>query len=99
MRIDEEQVRYVAELANLNLTAEETARTAREMSDILTHIDKLNEVDTSEVEPMAQVLFDQDETATLRADVPRPTLGAKRAVENAPLAGAGHFKVPRVIDR
>ena len=61
MRIDEEQVRYVAELANLNLTAEETARTAREMSDILTHIDKLNEA----------LIFQQSEIDKLRQSLTR----------------------------
>jgi aspartyl-tRNA(Asn)/glutamyl-tRNA(Gln) amidotransferase subunit C len=69
------------------------------MSEVLTHMDKLNELPTNDVEPMAQVLFDQDETATLREDVPRPTLSSDTAVANAPLSGAGHFKVPRVIER
>ena len=68
MTITEEQVRYVAGLANLTLTAEEIPRMAADLTGILGHMDKLNEVDTSDVEPMAQVLFDTEETATLRAD-------------------------------
>lgn len=99
MKLDEKQVRYVAELANLRLSDEEIRRFARDMSEVLTHMDKLNELPTDDVEPMAQVLFDQDETATLREDVPRPTLDADTAVANAPLSGAGYFKVPRVIER
>lgn len=99
MKLDEKQVRYVAELANLRLSDEEIRRFARDMSEVLTHMDKLNELPTDDVEPMAQVLFDQDETATLREDVPRPTLDSDTAVANAPLSGAGHFKVPRVIER
>ena len=99
MKITEEQVRYVAGLANLTLTAEEIPRMAADLSGILGHMDKLNEVDTSEVEPMAQVLFDTEETATLRADEPRPTLSNADALVNAALAAAGFFKVPKVIER
>jgi aspartyl-tRNA(Asn)/glutamyl-tRNA(Gln) amidotransferase subunit C len=99
VKITEQEVRYVADLANLTLSEEEIARTSRELDEILTHVDKLNEVDTSNVEPMAQVLFDAEETATLRDDVERPSLGTEKALENAALKGAGHFKIPRVIER
>ena len=58
----------MAELANLALSEEEIARMARDLSGILEHVDKLNELDTSNVEPMSQVLFDAEETATLRED-------------------------------
>ncbi|MCP5110377.1 MAG: Asp-tRNA(Asn)/Glu-tRNA(Gln) amidotransferase subunit GatC [bacterium] len=99
MKIDEKQARYVADLANLELSDEEIRRFAGDMTDILTHMDKLNELPTDDVEPMAQVLFDQDETATLRDDVPRETLDSDTALANAPVSGRGHFKVPRVIER
>jgi aspartyl-tRNA(Asn)/glutamyl-tRNA(Gln) amidotransferase subunit C len=48
---------------------------------------------------MSQVLFDAPETATLREDRERPTLGNELATANAPLAAAGCFKVPLVIER
>lgn len=99
MQITEQEVRRVAELANLALTPEETARMAQDMSLILTHIDKLNELDTANVEPMAQVLYDAADTATLREDVERPSLTNADAVANAPVAGAGYYKVPLVIER
>lgn len=99
MKITEAEVRYVADLANLKLTEPEIARLARDMDEILTHMDALNELDTSTVEPMAQVLYQSEETATLRADDPRPTLGNEAALANAPLAGAGYYKVPKVIER
>jgi aspartyl-tRNA(Asn)/glutamyl-tRNA(Gln) amidotransferase subunit C len=99
VNISEEQVRRVAELANLALTAEEVTRMARDLSGILEHVDKLNELDTSNVEPMSQVLFEAEETATLREDRERPTLGNHDALANAPLAGSGYFKVPKVIER
>ncbi len=99
MTLTEEQVRYVADLANLSLSDAEVRRFSADLGEILTHIEKLNEVDTSNVEPMAQVLYDAGETATLREDVPRPPLGQDLALANAPLAGAGFFKVPKVIEK
>lgn len=99
MRITEEEVRRVAELGNLALTDQEIARMAQDLSGILVHVDKLNELDTSDIEPMAQVLYDAEETATLREDRERPCLSNQEALANAPLAGAGYFKVPKVIER
>lgn len=99
MTITEQEVRRVAELANLALTSEEVACMARDMSGILTHIEKLNEIDTANVEPMTQVLYEAGDTATLREDIERPSLSNADAVANAPVAGAGYYKVPRVIER
>jgi aspartyl-tRNA(Asn)/glutamyl-tRNA(Gln) amidotransferase subunit C len=99
VKITETQVRYVAGLANLNLTDAEVARFQADLDGILEHIDRLNEIDTGNVEPMAQVLFDAAETATLRADVPVPPLGNQAGLANAPQPGAGYFKVPKVIER
>lgn len=99
MKITEPEVRYVADLANLKLTDTEIARLAKDMDEILTHMDALNEIDTSGVEPMAQVLYQSEETATLRADEIIPPIGNTAALANAPLAGAGYYKVPKVIER
>jgi aspartyl-tRNA(Asn)/glutamyl-tRNA(Gln) amidotransferase subunit C len=99
MKLTEQDVRHVADLANLALSDEEVARMAHDLDGILTHIDKLNELDTSGIEPMAQVLFDAAETATLREDRERPPLGQDAALANAPVSGAGYFKVPKVIER
>ena len=99
MKLTEEQVRHVADLANLALSDEEIARMARDLDGILSHIDKLNQLDTSGVEPMAQVLYQAGETATLREDRERPPLGTETALANAPVSGAGYFKVPKVIER
>lgn len=99
MKITEKEVRYVADLANLNLTGEELARFTRDLDEILVHMDKLAEIDTSDVAPMAQVLYEAGETATLRHDEERPTLGPDTALANAPQPGNGYFKVPRVIER
>jgi aspartyl-tRNA(Asn)/glutamyl-tRNA(Gln) amidotransferase subunit C len=99
VKITESEVRYVADLANLQLSEAEVARLAKDLDEILTHMDALNEIDTSAIEPMAQVLYESAETATLRADDPTPCLGNEAALANAPLAGAGYYKVPRVIER
>jgi aspartyl-tRNA(Asn)/glutamyl-tRNA(Gln) amidotransferase subunit C len=99
LKITEQEVRYVADLANLRLDDSEIARMAKDLDEILTHIDKLNELDTSNVEPMAQVLFETEETATLREDEERAPLGTDLALANAAVAGSGYFKVPRVIER
>ncbi len=99
MKITEQEVRYVADLANLTLTEDEIHRMAHDLDDILTHIDKLNELDLAGVEPMAQVLYEAEETATLRDDVEVPGLTNEQALANAPKAGAGYYKVPKVIER
>jgi aspartyl-tRNA(Asn)/glutamyl-tRNA(Gln) amidotransferase subunit C len=97
--LTEKDVRYVANLANLNLTEEEVARMAVDLGGILEHMDRLAEIDTTGMDPMAQVLFETNETATLRPDVERAPLGSGLAAANAPVTSGGYFKVPRVIER
>jgi aspartyl-tRNA(Asn)/glutamyl-tRNA(Gln) amidotransferase subunit C len=99
VKITESEVRHVADLANLRLTDSEIARLAKDMDEILSYMEALNELDTSTVEPMAQVLYQSEETATLRADVPAPPIGNEAALANAPMAGNGYYKVPKVIER
>jgi aspartyl-tRNA(Asn)/glutamyl-tRNA(Gln) amidotransferase subunit C len=99
VKITEPEVRRVAELANLALTEEEIVRMTKDMDGILAYMDQLGELDTSKVEPMSQVLYDADETATLRPDVERKPLGNADALANAPVSGQGYFKVPRVIEK
>jgi aspartyl-tRNA(Asn)/glutamyl-tRNA(Gln) amidotransferase subunit C len=103
MKISEDEVRRVADLANLALSEAEIARMAKDLDGILGHIDKLNELDTTGVEPMAQVLFDapieNSDTATLREDRERAPLSNAEALANAPACGGGYYKVPKVIER
>ncbi|HEX4773327.1 MAG TPA: Asp-tRNA(Asn)/Glu-tRNA(Gln) amidotransferase subunit GatC [Bryobacteraceae bacterium] len=99
MKLSEEEVRYVAALANLRLSDEEVHRTSHDLGQVLTHIEQLNELDTQGINPMTQVLFEEDETASLREDIPRATLTTAEALQNAPQSGGGYFKVPKVIDR
>lgn len=101
MKITEKEVRYVAELANLRLSDDEIHAMAHDMDEVLVYMEKLNQVNTDGVEPMAQVLFDADETSTLREDVVHPERQFTSAVAtaNAPQGGQGYFKVPKVIER
>lgn len=99
MRITEKDVLYVAALAHLDLEPAETARFVTDLDSILGYGEKLNELDTSAVEPMAQVLYDAPETLTWRDDRDRPGFPQEKSVGNAPERGAGQFKVAKVIER
>ena len=103
MKIAEREVRYVAELANLDLSEAEVHKFQADLDEILGHVERLNEIDTTGIEPMAQVLYAAhyavNDTATLRGDRARPPLGTDVALANAPQSGEGYFKVPKVIER
>ena len=99
MKITEKEVRYVAELANLSLAEAEVKKFQLDLNEILAHVDRLNDVDTTGIEPMTQVLYQAEGASTWRPDRQRPPLGTEAALANAPAAGAGYFKVPRVIER
>jgi aspartyl-tRNA(Asn)/glutamyl-tRNA(Gln) amidotransferase subunit C len=99
-----DEVRRVAELANLELTAEEEPRMQRDLSAILDHIAQLNELDTAGVPAMAQVgeilggLL-QDRGEMLRRDEIRPSLNRAAVMASAPETDGRFFKVPKVIER
>ena len=97
MKITEKDVGYVAALANLELKEEEVARLVADLDSILVYVEKLNELDTTAVQPMAQVLFDGPEGLAFREDQNRPGLAQEQALSNAPESGAGQFKVSKVI--
>lgn len=112
MKVTEKDVAYVADLANLELTAEERTRMVRDLNSILDHVDLLNKLDTSNVAPMAQVSdrYGVDESKqgserfsyAAREDVKeglRKSLPQKVALQNAPETDGTFFKVPKVIER
>jgi aspartyl-tRNA(Asn)/glutamyl-tRNA(Gln) amidotransferase subunit C len=99
-----EDVRRVAELASLDLTAEEEPKMQRDLNAILGHIAQLNELDTSGVPAMAQVgevlgSVPEDTGAELREDVVRPSLDRVKVMAAAPETDGRFFKVPKVIER
>ncbi len=99
-----DDVRHVADLANLELTAEELPRMVRDLNAILGHIAQLNELDTKDIAPMAQVgdalgLTPSVAGERLRADEVRPSLDRAEVMSEAPESEGRFFKVPKVIER
>ena len=70
-----------------------------DLEEILTYVKKLDELDTSKVEPMSQVLYEESENSTLREDENSKSLDRNVILRSAPQSGAGQFKVPNVIER
>ncbi|MBT3188825.1 MAG: Asp-tRNA(Asn)/Glu-tRNA(Gln) amidotransferase subunit GatC [Anaerolineae bacterium] len=94
MSLKIEEVQHIAKLAKLDLSDGEIARYREQLSDILDHIAKLNELDTSGISPMANVIVG---ASPLRADESRPSLPREKLLQNAPDAEKGQFKVPSVF--
>jgi aspartyl-tRNA(Asn)/glutamyl-tRNA(Gln) amidotransferase subunit C len=112
MKVTGKDVSYVADLANLELTSEERAAMLRDLNSILDYVDRLNELDTSNVPPMEQVShrYGVDESRqgsqrfayANREDILeglRKSLPHEIALENAPDADEDFFRVPKVIER
>lgn len=95
MPITVEEVRHIAQLARLALSAEEEARFAEQLSDVLDYADRLKAVDTSAIPPTATVL---PLTAPLRPDQARPCPPQQLLLSNAPDQQDGWFRAPRVLD-
>ncbi len=112
MKVTDKDVAYVADLANLELTVDERARMLRDLNSILEYVDRLSELNTENVEPMAQVSdrYGVDESRqgserfayAARDDVKeglRPSLPHEEAMKNAPETDETFFVVPKVIER
>ena len=99
MALTEKDVLYVADLAHLELTDEEVKKFVPQIDSILQYVQKLNQLDTTNVEPMAQVAFAGAENPALRPDQAQRTFPQEDALKSAPEPGEGCFKVPRVIDK
>ncbi|MGA7378657.1 MAG: Asp-tRNA(Asn)/Glu-tRNA(Gln) amidotransferase subunit GatC [Candidatus Sulfotelmatobacter sp.] len=112
MKVTEKDVTYVADLANLELSVDEQIAMVRDLNSILDYIDRLNQLDTSNVQPMAQVsdLYGVDESKqgidrfayACREDVVeglRKSLTQDAALANAPDADGTFFRVPKVIEK
>ena len=89
--IDRDETLYVARLARLRLGEEDVDRLSRELSTVLDHIETIAQLDLDDVEPTSHVI---DVENVLRPDEPRPCLPRERALENAPDAAEGGFRVP-----
>lgn len=94
-RITRKEVEHVARLARLELTEEEKERMTAQLDSILGYIDKLNELDTAQVEPTTTVI---PMVSVMREDVVRPSLSQDEALANAPDREDAYFRVPRIIE-
>jgi aspartyl-tRNA(Asn)/glutamyl-tRNA(Gln) amidotransferase subunit C len=112
MKVTDKDVAYVADLANLELTEDERARMLRDLNSILEYVERLSELETGKVPPMAQVSdrYGMDESRqgrdrfayVIREDVKnglRDSLPHEVAVKNAPETDGTFFEVPKVIER
>lgn len=99
MKITRKDVEYVAGLAHLSLTNEEINRFQKDLDSILTYMDQLNRLDTTHVEPMAQVLAPAASNVAVRDDRLAPSLPRPEVLAAAPDATDTFVKVPKVIDR
>jgi aspartyl-tRNA(Asn)/glutamyl-tRNA(Gln) amidotransferase subunit C len=95
MALTIDEVRHIAQLARLKLSAEEEERYTQQLSAILEYAERLQAVDTSAIPPTSTVL---PMDAPLRSDVVRPSPTRERMLENAPAAEDGMFRVPPVLD-
>lgn len=95
MKISREEVSHVAKLARLELSPEEMERFTGQISNILTYIEKLNQLDTKQVEPTSHVLTLSN---VFREDRARPSLPVEKGLENAPDSEGAFFRVPKIIE-
>jgi aspartyl-tRNA(Asn)/glutamyl-tRNA(Gln) amidotransferase subunit C len=95
MKINRTQVEQVARLARLALEEEELDALTGQMDAILGYVDKLNALNTDGIVPTAHAVPMEN---AFRADEVKPSIGVEKALQNAPAAGNGCFKVPRVIE-
>lgn len=92
--IDKETVLNVSKLSKLQLTDEEIELFSKQMADILKFIEKLNELDTENIEPFYELI---KQKTPLREDTPEKSLSQNEALKNAPQSEDGFFVVPRVV--
>lgn len=96
MSVTKDDVQYVANLARLQLSDEEAEGLKKDMNKILGYIDQLNELDTTEVEPLEHVT--EITASKFRKDQAKEPLSHDDALKNAPDADSDYFRVPRVIE-
>lgn len=96
MKIDRETVDRVANLAKLHFTDAEKEKIREEMTKIVSFFEKMNELDTENVEPL---IFLTDEMNAFREDEPKQEITKPEALKNAPQKNSDYFKVPKFLDR
>lgn len=98
MPITQADIEKVAQLAHLELADAELKTFGPQMAEIVSYVEQLNEVDTSNVEPgIGGLTPEGEQTDSSRADEIRGSLGQQTALAEAPDPAAGHFRVPKVL--
>jgi aspartyl-tRNA(Asn)/glutamyl-tRNA(Gln) amidotransferase subunit C len=92
--IEPQLVRHIAKLSRIELSEEQVATFGRQLASILEYFDKLKELDTTGVEPLAHAVEIHN---VLAEDKPQPSLSPQQALANAPQRDGDFFKVPKVI--
>jgi aspartyl-tRNA(Asn)/glutamyl-tRNA(Gln) amidotransferase subunit C len=95
MKIDHESLKKIAHLAKLHVKPEEEAALLTSMDNVLTWMEQLNEIDTTNVEPLTHIM---DEVNRWREDRGNNSLSREAAVANAPSQDGTYIKVPKVIE-
>lgn len=95
MKLDKQQIEKVSTLARLELNEEEKGQFQQQLSDIITYVEKINELDTSSVEPADHIV---DQKNIFHQDVPGQSLPREEIEKVAPKFDRGHFVVPKVIE-
>lgn len=93
--INKEEVKYIADLASLKLSEKETERLAKQLSDIVDYVEKLDELDTEDIVPTAYTIPVKN---VLREDQEKRSLGLEKVLKNAPEQQNNQFRVPKIMD-
>ncbi len=96
MKITEEIIDHIAHLARLEFKGEDKVSIQKDMERMIEFVDKLSEIDTSNVEPL---IFMSEEINRLREDVPHVTVSHEEALMNAPKKDSDYFRIPKVLDK
>lgn len=98
MPITESDIEKIAQLAHLEITDEERRAFTPQIAGIVAYVEQLNKLDTSSIEPSTGGLTPEGErTHATREDAAQPSLGQELALDQAPDAASGHFRVPKVL--
>lgn len=94
MPVDIETVKYIAKLSKLKLSEEEEKKFTHELNTILDYVDKLNSIDTSDVEPLS---YPVEGNNVFRDDIKKASISREEALKNAPSRDEEYFKVPKIL--
>lgn len=95
MKITKKEVEHVAHLGRLELKEEDKEKLTEQLSAILEYVEKLNELDTKDIEPTSHVLPIEN---VFKEDRVKDSLSVEKSLSNAPEQEKGHFKVPKIVD-